>query len=108
MSKKSQHAAAAPPTATVTAPVKAPQQNKPKPLPLFRVILHNDDKNTFEHVVTTILSLTPLKEQDALLRTKEAHDSGCALLLVTHKERAELYQEQFQSASLVVTIEPTE
>ena len=32
--------------------------------------------------------------------------SGCAVLLVCHKERAELYQEQFHSCSLTVTIEP--
>ena len=31
-----------------------------------------------------------------------------ALVTVTHKERAELYQEQFQSKSLTVTIEPAE
>ena len=39
---------------------------------------------------------------------KEAHETGIALLLVTHKERAELYQEQFQSKGLTVTIEPAE
>ena len=30
------------------------------------------------------------------------------MLLVTHKERAELYQEQFESKGLTVTIEPAE
>ena len=33
---------------------------------------------------------------------------GVALLLVTHKERAELYADQFQSKGLTVTIEPAE
>jgi ATP-dependent Clp protease adapter protein ClpS len=49
-----------------------------------------------------------LDEQQALQRTVEADKTGVALLLVTHKERAELYQEQFQSKGLTVTIEPTE
>jgi len=108
MAQKAGHAEAETVGTQVAAPVRAPEASKPKPLPMFRVILHNDDKNTFEHVIRTILELTPLNGQDAFERTKEAHDAGCALLLVTHKERAELYLEQFKSASLVVTIEPTE
>jgi ATP-dependent Clp protease adaptor protein ClpS len=75
-------------------------------LPPFRVILHNDDVNTFEHVVVAILHLTPLKREDAITRTLEAHETGASLLLVTHRERAELYVEQFASLSLTVTCEP--
>ena len=56
----------------------------------------------------TVVALTPLKEQEAVERTTEAHKNGLALLLVTHKERAELYQEQFQSKGLTVTIELAE
>ena len=75
-------------------------------LPPFRVILHNDDVNTVEHVIRTILELTRLGEQEAVLRTLEAHETGLSLLLTTHKERAELYVEQFASCSLTVTCEP--
>jgi len=75
-------------------------------LPLFRVVLHNDDVNTFEHVINSILKLTPLKPAEAVARTLEAHESGAALLLRTHKERAELYVEQFASLNLTVTCEP--
>jgi ATP-dependent Clp protease adapter protein ClpS len=85
-----------------------PKKKPPQPLPPWKVLLHNDDKNTYEFVIGTIIELTPLNEQDAERRTKEAHDSGVALLLVTHKERAELYLEQFQSKGLTVTIEPAE
>jgi len=38
----------------------------------------------------------------------EAHKTGVALLLVTHKERAELYAEQFATFKITVTIEPAE
>jgi ATP-dependent Clp protease adaptor protein ClpS len=86
----------------------APKKQPPKHLPPWKVLLHNDDKNDMLHVVQTIVQLTPLKEQEALLRMKEAHETGVALLLTTHKERAELYLEQFQSKSLTVTIEPAE
>ena len=88
---------------------QATEKKKPtEPLPPWRVLLHNDDKNTFEHVTGTIVELTPLKEQEAKVRVVEAHKTGVSLLLVTHKERAELYQEQFKSKSLTVTIEPAE
>jgi ATP-dependent Clp protease adaptor protein ClpS len=93
---------------TISAPAKKPSRPTPRTLPPFRVILHNDDVNSFEHVILTIVTLTPLNEQDAITRTLEAHKTGCALLLVTHKERAELYVDQFRSASLTVTIEPDE
>jgi len=77
-------------------------------LPPFRVILHNDDVNTFDHVIHAILKLTPLKEADAVEKTLEAHETGSALLLVVSQERAELYVEQFASYSLTATCEPDE
>ncbi len=77
-------------------------------LPPYRVILHNDDVNTFEHVIASIRRLTPLTFEEAVQRTLEAHETGTSLLLVTHKERAELYVEQFASLRLTVTAEPDE
>jgi ATP-dependent Clp protease adaptor protein ClpS len=75
-------------------------------LPPWRVLLHNDDVNSIDHVVLAILKLTPLSHRDAIRCTMEAHEAGVALLLVTHQERAELYVEQFASLSLTVTCEP--
>ncbi len=77
-------------------------------LPPYRVLLHNDDVNSFDHVIRSIQRLTPLKLEEAVERTLEAHERGVSLLLVTHRERAELYVEQFASLSLTVTCEPEE
>ncbi|MBI1367600.1 MAG: ATP-dependent Clp protease adaptor ClpS [Planctomycetes bacterium] len=79
---------------------------KPKQLPPYKVLLHNDDVNTMEYVTETICKLTPIGWNDARGKMREADRTGVALLLVTHKERAELYQQQFASKSLTVTIEP--
>jgi len=83
-------------------------QERVRHLPPFKVLLHNDDVNTFEHVILAILKLTPLKEPEAIERTIEAHETGQALLLITNQERAELYVEQFASLSLTATCEPDE
>lgn len=98
-----------------TATVKPKRSRKPAPkkrppglLPLWKVLLHNDDQNGYPFVIRSIVELTPLDEQAATQRTREADKTGVALLLVTHKERAELYQEQFQSKGLTVTIEPAD
>ena len=95
-------------TAVATVPVKKPAvpKRRPKQLPPFKVLLHNDAVNTFESVIAAILKLTTLQPQEAVLRTLEAHETGVALLLVTHKERAELYHEQFTTFKITVTIEP--
>jgi ATP-dependent Clp protease adaptor protein ClpS len=96
-------------TATAKPKRAAKPATKPRPpqmLPPWKVLLHNDDKNDFGFVILTIVELTTLNEQDAKKRTLEAHESGVALLLTTHKERAELYKDQFQSKGLTVTIEP--
>src|SRR3982751_3557159 len=84
----------------------SPKKKPPQPLPPWKVLLHNDDKNTHQFVVLSIVELTPLNEQEAKQRMMEADKTGVALLLTTHKERAELYQEQFQSKGMTVTIEP--
>ncbi len=99
-----------PPASTAVAerPATTPRKTPPKQLPPYRVLLHNDDHNSMEHVVDTIVELTPLAQTRAVLSMLEAHSRGVSLLLVTHKERAELYQEQFHSKGLTVTIEPAE
>ncbi len=85
-----------------------PKKNPPGMLPPWRVLLHNDDLNTFEDVIDTVCTLTPLDEFAASRAALEAHRRGLSLLLVTHKERAELYVEQFKSRLVKVTIEPAE
>ena len=85
---------------------RQPAKKPPKQLPPYKVLLHNDDVSEFEYVILTICRITTLSPQEADLRAQEAHRTGVSLLLVTHKERAELYQEQFTSAKLTVTIEP--
>lgn len=92
-------------------PAPAGTRTAPRPhervdrLPPFKVLLHNDHHNEMMSVVRTITELTPLPRSRAFLVMVEAHTRGVALLLVTHRERAELYREQFASKRLKVTVE---
>ena len=89
-----------------TATRPAPSPPKPRRLPPYRVLLHNDDVNDMLFVATTIVELARLTRPEALERMLEAHQQGLSLLMVTHREHAELLEEQFQSKGLTVTIEP--
>jgi ATP-dependent Clp protease adaptor protein ClpS len=90
----------------VTTETITKEKTTPKQLPPFKVLLHNVDVNDMAYVVRTIMELVHLARQEAEQRMWEAHTTGLALLLVTHKEKAELIAEQFASKKLTVTIEP--
>ncbi len=99
-------AEAAPPAVKPSAPqVRPDKRDKPQIAPPWRVLLHNDEVNVFEKVILILHRLTPLSLEEAFQRTHQAHTSGRAVLLSTHKERAELYVEQLSSAGLTVTME---
>ncbi len=90
-------------TSTAT---KTRNQPRTRQLPPYKVLLHNDDVNEINYVVRTVMELTHLGRIEAAARVNEADQRGLSLLLVTHKERAELYVEQFACKNLTVTIEP--
>ena len=92
-------------SATATAPARAKTPPVSRPLDMYKVLLHNADAPTFMFVVQTIVEIVPMAPQRALTVTMEAHNTGVALVTITHLELAELYQEQFQSKGLTVTIE---
>jgi hypothetical protein len=60
------------------------------------------------HVVQSIVTVTPLAEPTATRCMQKAHHLGRSRLLTTHRERAELYRDQFRARSLKVTLEPAE
>ncbi|MFN7439761.1 MAG: ATP-dependent Clp protease adaptor ClpS [Phycisphaerales bacterium] len=89
-----------------------PVRVEPKPrgpvdhLPSFKVLLHNDDQNEITFVVQALVSLAGLRIERAVEVTLEAHETGVALVLTTHRELAELHAERLLSKGLTATIEP--
>jgi len=75
-------------------------------LPLYKVILFNDDVNDMLHVVFALLeTVTSLTMQEATHIMLTAHLHGNAIVIVCPYEPAEFYQERLLSFGLTATIE---
>lgn len=69
----------------------------------WRVIVRNDDHNTFDHVALCLARYIPGMTIDKGYAIAERiHNSGLALVWSGHKEAAELYWEQLRDAGLTM------
>jgi len=69
----------------------------------WRVIVRNDDHNTFDHVARTLSRCIPgvsMSEGYAIADT--IHNTGQAIVWTGMKETAELYWEQLKGAGLTM------
>jgi ATP-dependent Clp protease adaptor protein ClpS len=99
-------AAPAAPITTPQTPTLPDTDRKTKLLPPYKVLLHNDDHNTMDHVVRSLLRSVPGLSRAAAARIMlEAHLTGVALVTVCPLELAELYRERLESCGLTATIE---
>jgi ATP-dependent Clp protease adaptor protein ClpS len=68
---------------------------------LWRVIVLNDDFNTFDHVAETLASVVPgVTLADGYRIADKIHNSGCAIVWSGAREDAEIYWERLDSAGL--------
>ncbi len=75
-------------------------------VPPYRVILHNDDHNSMEHVVESLRRSVPsLSVDEAAAIMMDAHTNGQATVIECPKEAAEHYREALESCGLTATIE---
>ena len=89
-----------------TAPTIAPEQSKQvtsKPYPNYKVIVLNDDFNTFQHVAECLMKYIPGMTSDrAWDLTNQVHYEGQAIVWVGPQEAAELYHQQLRRAGLTM------
>ena len=88
---------------TKTAPVAEREKIH---MPRYKVLLHNDDSNSMEHVLKALRHVFKFDIQECERIMLEAHQKGLALCTVEPLEQAELHRDQLQSFSLIATIEP--
>ena len=75
-------------------------------IPLYKVLLHNDDHNSMEHVIKALRQVFKFELQMCERIMMEAHQNGMALCTVEPLEKAEHHRDQLSSFSLLSTIEP--
>jgi ATP-dependent Clp protease adaptor protein ClpS len=69
----------------------------------WRVIVLNDDHNTFEHVASTLARYIPgVSLQSGFGIADRIHNKGQAIVWSGHQEQAELYWEQLRDAGLTM------
>lgn len=95
------------PALTTEAPAQQPALRAiEETLPRYVVVLHNDDVNSMEHVVRSLLQsvpeLTPERAVEVMLT---AHTQGHADVVTCPLERAELYRDRLEACGLTATIE---
>jgi ATP-dependent Clp protease adaptor protein ClpS len=70
---------------------------------LWRVVVLNDNFNTFDHVAETLASVVPgITLADGYRLADQIHNTGCAIVWSGPREDAELYWEQLDGAGLTM------
>jgi ATP-dependent Clp protease adaptor protein ClpS len=79
-----------------------------KTYPNYKVIVLNDDFNTFQHVAECLLKYIPGMAPDtAWALTHQVHDEGQAIVWTGPQEPAELYHQQLRREGLTMApLEP--
>lgn len=99
-------AVSTPALATPAAPVQAPErtgQTVKKPYPNYKIIVLNDDINTFKHVADCLMKYIPNMTSDrAWELTHQIHNEGQAIVWIGPQEQAELYHQQLGRAGLTM------
>jgi ATP-dependent Clp protease adaptor protein ClpS len=89
-------------TSPTVAPERASQVTR-QPYPNYKVIVLNDDFNTFKHVAECLIKYIPGMTSDrAWELTNQVHFEGQATVWVGPQEQAELYHMQLSRAGLTM------
>ena len=69
----------------------------------WRVIVLNDDHNTFDGVAFALSSILPgVSFDDGMAMANRIHNTGQAIVWSGHREQAELYWQQLSDAGLTM------
>jgi ATP-dependent Clp protease adaptor protein ClpS len=69
----------------------------------WKVIVRNDNHNTFDHVAATLARICPgVSLEQGYALADRIHNTGLAIVWAGEQERAELYWEQLRDAGLTM------
>lgn len=98
---------------------KPKRKDKVRKMPLYHVILLNDDDHTYEYVIRMLLELFGHPPERGFMLAREVDTQGRVIVDTTTKERAEFKQDQIHAfgpdpllsrsaGSMTAVIEPAE
>lgn len=94
------------PRAASASPTLAPEKTRQvtrKRYPNYKIIVLNDDFNTFQHVAECLMKYIPnIGKDQAWEFTNQIHHEGQATVWVGPLEQAELYHSQLSRAGLTM------
>ncbi|MEL6398226.1 MAG: ATP-dependent Clp protease adapter ClpS [Leptolyngbyaceae cyanobacterium] len=89
-----------------SSPAIAPEKTRQtvrKPYPTYKIIVLNDDFNTFQHVVDCLTKYIPgMSGDQAWDLAHQIHNDGQAIVWTGPLEQAELYHSQLSRAGLTM------
>ena len=111
------NSAVAEPTVTPKRRARPDDNRKQKRQPRYNVILWNDEEHSFEYVIVMLLQLFGHPPERGFQLAREVDTQGCAVVLTTTREHAELKRDQIHAfgkddlvseclGSMWATIEP--
>lgn len=80
-------------------------KNEPRLIPMYKVIVLNDDVNSQDYVALTLIKIFKFSQTEAISVMNEAHKKGRAVCAVHPFELAELRKQQLHSAGLGAEME---
>ena len=91
-------------TQTVTPPRTQPRRSRGSGVgDAWRVIVRNDDHNTFEGVAFALAQTIPGVDYDrGMALANKIHSTGQAIVWSGHRELAELYHSQLEASGLTM------
>lgn len=85
---------------------KDPKLGETTPYPNYRVVLINDDHNTFEHVERCLTKHIPGMSSDKARNIAlKVHNDGSCMVWSGPQELAEMYYELLKAEGLTVSLE---
>ncbi len=79
---------------TVTAKPEVEKQNREQQVPLYNVVLLDDDEHTYDYVVEMLQKLFALSAADAWNRAVEVDSTGRTIVMTCELPQAEFGRDQ--------------
>jgi ATP-dependent Clp protease adaptor protein ClpS len=83
--------------ATVTGLPEVKKRNEDERVPLYNVVLLDDDEHTYDYVIEMLQKLFAMSEQQAFNHAKEVDSTGRTVVMTCEQPEAEFGRDQIHA-----------